>query len=187
MFFYFFIKFLSIKHFIVKIRIQHTWFDLISSFFDWTKHFTHLFWPNIHFFNKSQICPPKFMTQNHYSQDRTKHLMTTFTLFLTYITNFMFRPKMTLEFYDLIRISWYKSQSQGVITHYRKANLHLKNKTLPASQQASPLYASSAHASAHRTARFHPSNFRLRCSSGISAWNTLDNAQFLRMSSISFQ
>lgn len=79
------------------------------------------------------------MTQNHYSQDRTKHLMITFTLFLTYITNFMFKPKITLEFYDSIRIFSYKSQSQGVITHYRKANLHLKNKTLPANQQASPL------------------------------------------------
>lgn len=44
------------------------------------------------------------MTQNHYSQDRTKHLRITFTLFLTYITNFMFKPKITLEFYDLIRI-----------------------------------------------------------------------------------
>ncbi len=40
---------------------------------------------------------------------------------------------------------------------------------LPANQQASPLYASSIHASAHRTARFHPANFRLRCSSGTSA------------------
>lgn len=53
------------------------------------------------------------MTQNHYSQDRTKYLRITFTLFLTYITNFMFRPKMTLEFYDSIRIFSYKSQSQG--------------------------------------------------------------------------
>ena len=44
------------------------------------------------------------MTQNHYSQDRTKHLRITFNLFLTYIKNFMFKPKITLEFYDLIRI-----------------------------------------------------------------------------------
>lgn len=67
------------------------------------------------------------MTKTHYSQDRTKYLRITFTLFLTYITNFMFRPKMTLEFYDSIRVFSYKSQSQGGITHYRKANLHLKN------------------------------------------------------------
>ena len=109
------------------------------------------------------------MTQNHYSQDRTKHLRITFTLFLTYITNFMFKPKITLEFYDLIRIFSYKSQSQG------GDHTLLQSKPPPQKQNSSckpasiSPYASSVHASAHRTARFHPSNFRLRCASVISA------------------
>lgn len=108
------------------------------------------------------------MTQNHYSQDRTKYLRITFTLFLTYITNFMFRPKMTLEFYDSIRVFSYKSQSQGG-SHIITKQTSTSKTPLPANQQASPLYASSVHASTHRTARFHPANFRLRCSSGTSA------------------
>ena len=109
------------------------------------------------------------MTQNHYSQDRTKHLMTTFTLFLTYITNFMFRPKMTLEFYDLIRIFSYKSQSQGGDHTLSQSKPPLQKQNSPGKPAGISPYASSAHASAHRTARFHPSNFRLRCSSVISA------------------